>query len=322
MTAWYNEIDAYCCAWLSNLMDAGLITPGKIDDRSIEEISPADVAGFDRVHWFAGLGGWDFALNLANWGRRVWTGSCPCQPFSVAGRRQGFDDKRHLWPAWHRLIAECRPSVIFGEQTADAPQWLGLVHGDMEAMDYAMACVPIEAASAGAYHFRDRYWFVADRDFARVRQIAPAREQSEPQPDSEYGSGALAASDSDSERSQIQIGESSDIGAQRTALARNGVRDVADLKSLGWGEGWTESELRRWGPAAAVSSIGDCQIIECPDGKWRRLPPPRVRWLGTRLPARIPRVRAFGNAIDPRPAAAFVTAYMDTIGCGGDLRAD
>src|SRR6516225_7527999 len=114
--AFYNEIDSYCCDWLSNLMDAGHITPGKIDDRPIQELSPDVVSGYERVHFFAGIGGWDLALDLAGWSGPVWTGSCPCQPFSAAGKGQAADDERHLWPAWFSLIRECSPPIVFGEQ--------------------------------------------------------------------------------------------------------------------------------------------------------------------------------------------------------------
>lgn len=75
--ALYNDTDRACCAWLSNLMDAGLIAPGRIDDRPIQDISPGELAGFRRVHFFAGIGGWERALQLAGWPaeRPVWTGS-------------------------------------------------------------------------------------------------------------------------------------------------------------------------------------------------------------------------------------------------------
>src|SRR5262245_114393 len=92
VAAYYNEIDPYCCAWLSNLMDAGLIAGGKIDDRSIEFVSPDDVRGYERCHFFAGIGGWDYALSLSGYAGFVWTGSCPCQPFSAAGKGKASGD--------------------------------------------------------------------------------------------------------------------------------------------------------------------------------------------------------------------------------------
>jgi DNA (cytosine-5)-methyltransferase 1 len=167
MKAYYNEVDRYCCDWLSNLMDAGHITAGKIDDRSIVDVSPDDVRGYDRVHWFAGIAGWDHALNLAGWrfdGQVTWTGSCPCQPFSAAGKGGGGKDERHLWPHWFRLIRERKPAIIFGENVAAAIGWgwLDAVLGDLEAEGYATGAMVLGAHSVEAPHIRQRLWFVAD----------------------------------------------------------------------------------------------------------------------------------------------------------------
>ena len=130
MKAYYNEIDPYCVQWLRNLIDAGLIAGGDVDDRSIAEVQPDDLKGYTQCHFFAGLGGWSNALRLALWpdDRHVWTGSCPCQPFSAAGKQEGTDDSRHLWPQWFRLIESCRPPIIFGEQVASAAV-IGKVQG-------------------------------------------------------------------------------------------------------------------------------------------------------------------------------------------------
>ena len=166
MIAFYNEIDDYCCAWLSNLMDAGLITPGIISNESIEDLTPAELIGYDRVHLFAGIGVWDYALRLAGWpsNRSVWTLSCPCQPFSSAGKGAGFADERHLWPAAYHLIGECKPVELLGEQVAskDASAWIDVVHADLEALGYAFGCVPFPSAGVGAPHIRDRAYWVAD----------------------------------------------------------------------------------------------------------------------------------------------------------------
>ena len=164
MQAYYNEIDSFCCDWLSNLMDAGHITPGRIDDRDIREVQPEDLTRYERVHFFAGIAGWDLALNLAGWRGPVWTGSCPCQPFSNAGQGKGADDERHLWPAFHRLVAECGPSTVFGEQVASklGRTWLTAVRADLEDLGYAVGAADLCAAGVGAPHIRQRLWWVAD----------------------------------------------------------------------------------------------------------------------------------------------------------------
>ena len=174
MSAYYNEIDKYAAQWLRNLIKAGLIADGVVDERSIEDVQPNDIRGFTQVHFFAGIGVWSLALRRAGWAddRRVWTGSCPCQPFSSAGKGAGFSDERHLWPAMHHLIRECRPPAVFGEQvaSADAAPWLDLVQTDLEGMGYAFGAVPFPSASVGAPHIRDRNFWVAHSDLSAGRQ--------------------------------------------------------------------------------------------------------------------------------------------------------
>lgn len=166
MSAYYNEIDPYAAQWLRNLISAGHIAPGVVDERSIEDVTNKDLSGFTQCHFFAGIGLWSLALRKSGWpdDRPVWTGSCPCQPFSSSGSGEGFDDPRHLWPKFGNLISQQKPSVLFGEQVAASAKWLSLVHGDLGSMGYAVGCLPIEASSAGAYHHRSRIYFVADSD--------------------------------------------------------------------------------------------------------------------------------------------------------------
>jgi DNA (cytosine-5)-methyltransferase 1 len=167
--AYYNENDPYCAQWLRNLLQQKLIAPGVVDERSILDVKPYELEPYTQCHFFAGIGGWSRALRLAGVAdhREIWTGSCPCQPFSVAGSRRGFADDRDLWPFWKYLIAQRRPATIFGEQVASAADWLARTRNDLEKMDYAVGCMPIEAASCGAAQLRDRYWFVADYDEQR-----------------------------------------------------------------------------------------------------------------------------------------------------------
>ena len=165
MRAYYNDNNPTNAEWLRALMSEGLLPDGEIDDRSIANVSPADLAGFDRCHFFAGIGGWQYALDLARWpdDRPVWTGSCPCQPFSVAGKGGGADDERHLWPELQRLISECRPSIALGEQVASKAgrEWWWDVQTDLEGMGYAGASSDLCAASIGAPHIRQRLFFGA-----------------------------------------------------------------------------------------------------------------------------------------------------------------
>jgi DNA (cytosine-5)-methyltransferase 1 len=169
--SYYNEHDQQKAAWLRELIVRDLIAKGDVDERSIADVRPDDLRGYRQCHFFAGVGIWSYALRLAGWpdDRPVWTGSCPCPSFSAAGKGEGFDDARHLWPVWMPLIGECRPSVVFGEQ-ADAAighGWLDLVSTDLEAETYAVAAAVLGAASVGAPHRRQRLYFVGDAAGAR-----------------------------------------------------------------------------------------------------------------------------------------------------------
>lgn len=176
MSALYNEIDDFAADWLENLISAGQIAPGIVDRRSIEDLEPDFVRQFTQVHFFAGVGVWSLGLRAAGWpdDKPVWTGSCPCQPFSAAGQGDGFDDERHLWPHMHHLVEVCRPDVVLGEQVASklGLAWFDLVSSDLEASGYAAGAVDTCAAGFGAPHIRQRlYWCaVADAEHDGQRQ--------------------------------------------------------------------------------------------------------------------------------------------------------
>ena len=203
----YNENEPFAIRWLEQLQERNLIPGGPIDGRSITELHPEDCE--PTSHFFAGIGGWAYALQLAGWdpARDVWTGSCPCQPFSIAGKGTGTSDKRHLWPIWRELIAECRPSVIFGEQTSSklGREWLSGVRSDLEALGYAVGAADLCAASVNAPHRRQRLYWVAHTD--------------------SVGRGRGSEEDNPSVQRQIQIARSSANGrdsASRLAHTRHG----------------------------------------------------------------------------------------------------
>lgn len=214
---YYNEFEPFAAEWLARLAVAGHIGPGRVDSRSIKEVKAEDVRDARRAHFFAGIGVWEHALRLAGWpdDRPVWTGSCPCQPFSVAGRGKGTDDERHLWPEWFRLIRECLPPVVLGEQVAspDGLAWLDAVRADLEGAGYAVGAADLCAAGVGAPHIRQRLYFVGVR-------LADAREGGR-------GWGANVGRD---ERNREDGGRPEGVGV---AESRGAARGLADADATG-----------------------------------------------------------------------------------------
>jgi DNA (cytosine-5)-methyltransferase 1 len=166
MKAYYNEFDPKAASWIRQLIANGLIMDGMVDNRSILEVTPDDLKGFTRHHFFAGIGGWELALQLANWpiDRPVCTASLPCQPFSVAGAQKGKEDERHLLPHFIELVKQCNFKTIFGEQVPGAIKhgWLDDLCTEMEREKYRVGQVVLTAAGEGAPHIRQRLYWVAD----------------------------------------------------------------------------------------------------------------------------------------------------------------
>lgn len=173
MSAYYNEHDPFAAQWLKNLIAAGHIAPGDVDERDLWDVKPYELEGYTQVHLCAGVGIWSLCLRRSGWSDRrpVWTGSFPCQPFSAAGKRLGVADERHLWPAGYHLIRERKPDVFLGEQVAskDGLAWLEGVQVDLEAAGYAVGAVDTCAAGFASeqgdegFHIRQRLYYGAIR---------------------------------------------------------------------------------------------------------------------------------------------------------------
>ena len=96
----------------------------------------------------------------------VLTGGFPCQPYSLAGKRLGKEDERHLWPEMLRAIREIQPTWVVGENVYGLVNWNGglvfhEVQTDLEAEGYEILPVILPACAVGAPHRRERIWFVA-----------------------------------------------------------------------------------------------------------------------------------------------------------------
>ena len=258
--ALYNEIDPFAAQWLRNLIAAGHIAPGEVDERSIEDVTPDDLRGFTQCHFFAGIGVWSHSLRLAGWpdDHPVWTGSCPCQPFSAAGKGDGFADERHLWPHFFHLISERRPQHVFGEQVAsgNANAWFDLVQADLEGLGYAFGLVPFTSAGIGAPHIRERAYWVANADSVisdrRGNVRAPGRD--------EHSNGCdddrLADSNHDRQQPGQGAGCRCQFAEQGIDIGRGGENgglgnaNVARLEGLSGNDGAAGRE-RATGPVAA-----------------------------------------------------------------------
>lgn len=339
--AYYNEIDPYLCDWLRNLIAAGQIPRGDVDDRDIRSVCADDLRGYGQCHFFAGIGGFAYGCRLAGWpdDEPIWTGGFPCQPFSVAGRQRAQADDRHLWPELRRLIASARPSLFVGENVAGLIA-LGLdgVLADLEADGYASRAVGVPACAVNAPHLRQRVWIVGRR-FADCRserrqqvtrgalgdEVANAGRTAADH--CQFGSGGeVSLANRDSERS----GEARRLCGRATQWpaggGEGGLEHTARERRR---EGRAESAVRQWvNPTAArAGGLGDADDSG-PQGRierwqragewdaWqtsqtlagRRVPESGIRLLADGISARIPKLRAAGNAIVPQVAAEVLRA--------------
>lgn len=352
MSVYYNEHDPFAAAWLRELMADRLIPQGDVDERSIVDVQPSDLAGYSQLHFFAGISGWPEALRLAGWGDQpVWTGSAPCQPFSSAGKRKGNADERHLWPEFFRLIEACKPPVVIGEQVASSevlgtdleadfvdavsrgdcakanklakqlvrsagfrsePRWLDGIFADLEGVGYTCRANDLPAACVGAPHVRQRLYWLAD---ATTSRHAGTRQEAG---DHRYGTHRNA-------HGHDGIGELAGSGGSGRMGDTDGEREGSQR---GVSEG---ARTQRGGS----SHWADTRIIQCRDGKARRIPAetqPGIQPVASgfsgglvpggaagqvslfplagKVPNRAGLLKGAGNAIVPQAAAEFVKTFM------------
>lgn len=293
---YYNEFDHFSAEWLRELIKAGHLPKGDVDERSICDIQSQDLKEYTQCHFFAGIGGWSLALKMANWPttRPVWTGSCPCQPFSLAGRKKGLKDERHLWPVWYRLIAECKPSIVFGEQVASAisDNWLDIVSSDLESEDYAVGAAVFTAACAGAPHIRDRLYWVGYAEHGGPLPFDSRRTHAR----GSNKKGQAAVADSSGARLEGPTGKS--LRAEKSGSSVNG--NVASVRR----DYWETSTY-----------------VDCTDGARRPIergtlpfsygfPQGMGRMRGD---SNAKRIHGYGNAIVPPQAALFIEASYAAI---------
>jgi len=247
---YYNEFDPKAAAWLRELIAMGLIPAGDVDERSIIDVKPDDLLGYTQCHFFAGIGGWSRALHLADWPDTlpIWTGSCPCQPFSCAGAGKGTDDHRHLWPVFFKLIKAVRPVIVIGEQVASkaALVWFDGVCADLEGADYASGAVDLCAAGVNSPNIRQRlYWMAYSQSIDRRGELTEIRTRGGR---SRFAGGG-GMGDSSGDRSTSRLS-----GQEQGKEGLSGEPDDASHKS-------------------GNSFWAQYKLIPCRDGKFRRIEP-------------------------------------------------
>lgn len=331
--AFYNEWERYPAQWIRNLAAAGHVADGVVDERSIRDVRAVELVGHRQVHFFAGLGGWSYALRLAGWpdDRPVWTASCPCQPFSTAGKQRGFDDDRHLWPVLFELVRECRPSILFGEQVAGPAgrTWLDAVSADLESAGYAVGAANLCAAGVGAPHIRQRLYFVAVADADSQRRDGQPVQLRERGPHAASAQAAWCgdvgewlADGSSGGRREWRLSRDAANGQGAGPSDGSGLGD-ADRIGAGrvprGGAGTQAAGDRARGvdghvgdDADAPGAWSDVEWIACTDGKSRPAQP-GVHPLVAGTTNRVGRLRAYGNAIVAPLAAEFIGAVMDEL---------
>jgi len=331
---YYNEHDPKAAAWLRELIAQGHIPPGDVDERSIVDIRPHEIARYTQQHFFAGIGGWSLALQLAGWptDRPVRTGSCPCQPFSAAGKGLGTKDARHLWPVFRDIITFGDLTVTFGEQVASKAgrHWLDGVRADLEGLGYAVGAADLCAAGVNAPHIRQRLYWVADpngwkrdgfsgRKGRESHRTPTGWEQSDGKPELDRSSCGLAHANSDGrtqyereswDNSRRQAGppDSTECGGDSRGMGDSNLPGCCEQSgAVAVPQEQPTTELR--GNLGHWSAF---DLIPCRDGKARRVEPGTFP-LAHGVPARMGRLRGYGNAIVPQVAAEFIAAYMDTL---------
>ena len=173
--------------------------------------------------------------------------------------------------------------------------WFSDVRADLEALGYGVGAADLCAAGAGAPHIRQRLWWVADADGRECDRIATSegRITDGAQTGRKQGNGGIAGN---SQTSGLADAES---GKWRLSIWEESQQDI---ESIGRSEaGRTASIDQPWRNA---------DWLFCRDGKWRPVEPGTFP-LAHGLPARMGRLRGYGNAINIQTAQIFIEGYIE-----------
>ncbi len=305
MSVYYNEFDPFAAEWLRHLIAHGELPMGVVDERPIQEVKAKDLESYTQCHFFTGIGGWPYALKRAGWGKRpIWTGSCPCQPFSSPGRHKGTSDPRHLWPTWYGLIRKCRPNAIIGEQVAtkNGRLWLDAVANDLEKRGYAFGACDTDALGLGAPHRRRRNYFAA----VALGHSNGRRPLEQPQ-NARRSNGNASKGGKRLADANLQRLEGAELRQEWVVNVQERSRD----SGLGLAAGQGNSGVA-WSKNSNTASLWDeCDWVETKDGQSQRPVEPGTFPLAYGVSNGVGRLRAYGNAICLAQSQGFIEAFME-----------
>jgi DNA (cytosine-5)-methyltransferase 1 len=244
------------------------------------------------------------------------TGGYPCQPFSVAGRKKGEQDPRHVWPEMFRLIKELRPTWVIGENVGGHIK-LGLdsVLENLESEGYSARTFSISASSIGANHQRERVWIVANSGRSVGGKQSPRNSKSigcwsfetpEWSTDTDQiarsSEGAEIMADSDKMQRQLLRGQQSEQREETFEGTSNGSgtsNDFSDSDSSRLEEQWRSFTTKE-----------ENQASQC--GRWWDIEPDVGR-VAHGVPKRVDRLKCLGNSVVPQIPFVIGLAIKETI---------
>ena len=227
------------------------------------------------------------------------TGGFPCQPYSVAGKQRGAEDDRALWPQMLRVIRECQPSWVIGENVAGIINMeLDTVLSDLENEDYTTEPFIIPACAVDAPHRRDRVWVVAHSRSSERRQKHTTRSNYK----REYDSNQLQ------ERQEISSGvegSSQDVADTENTNRRgsDGKKNTGRWNSQTGRQGESSRGIQDWLPEPNVGRV----VARL--SRW--LDEPDIPRVATGVPDRINRLKSLGNSIVPQVVVPIMQAIKN-----------
>ena len=214
-------------------------------------------------------------------------GGFPCQPFSVAGKRKGKEDDRHLWPEYFRLIQEIRPRWVIGENVSGLINMgLDQVLSDLESASYSCQTLVIPACAVNAPHRRDRVWIIAHAESCDDRK--------------QDGQADTRGKDECGRETEVWLKP----GGSCEALAHTSGKGLQGNERIRSNEG--QDRVRAKGADGTTPKCGN----DGTGGGWWATEP-SVGRVAHGVPKRVDRLKQLGNAVVPQIVEQIGRAIME-----------